>query len=145
MRVALEFGIFTEVKNLPQALAILDRVAHPLRAVLIDPIHVDRSGTTAKQIAQTDPALLPYAQFCDARAERPDPADFDAVITDAIDLREQCGDGVLPLAAILEALPANIPLSLELRSAALREAHSNPALRAKVVLDAIRRWMAASA
>jgi sugar phosphate isomerase/epimerase len=145
MRVALEFGIFTEVKNLSQALAILDCVAHPLRAVLIDPIHVDRSGTSVEQIAQIDSALLPYAQFCDARAERPDPADFDAVITDAIDLREQCGEGVLPLAAMLEALPANIPLSLELRSAALREAHSKPAPRAKAVLDATRRWMAALA
>ena len=145
MRVALEFGIFTEVKNLTQALAVLDRVAHPLRAVLIDPIHVDRSRTTVEQIAAVDPALLPYAQFCDARAERPDPADFDAVITDAIDLREQCGEGVLPLAAMLAALPANIPLSLELRSAALRQAHSSPGLRAKAVLDATRRWMAASA
>ncbi|OZA00513.1 MAG: xylose isomerase [Rhodobacterales bacterium 17-64-5] len=80
MRVALEFGIFTEVKDLTAALAILDQVAHPLRALLIDPIHVDRSGTTVAQIAKVDPALLPYAQFCDARALRPDPADFDAVI-----------------------------------------------------------------
>lgn len=141
MRVALEFGIFTEVKNLRQALGVLDRVGHPLRAVLIDPIHVDRSGTTVEQIAAIDPALLPYAQFCDARADRPDPADFDAVITDAIDLREQCGAGALPLAAMLQALPAAIPLSIELRSAALRDAFSHPALRAKAVLDATRGWM----
>lgn len=141
MRVALEFGVFTEVRNLRQALAVLDRVGHPLRAVLVDPIHVDRSGTTVAEIAAVDPALLPYAQFCDARALRPDPADFDAVITDAIDLREQPGDGVLPLAAMLEALPPGIPLSLELRSAALREAFSHPALRAKAVLDAAQGWM----
>ena len=145
IRVALEFGIFTEVKNLTQALAVLERVEHPLRAVLIDPIHVDRSGTSVAQIAAIDPALLPYAQFCDARAQRPDPADFDAVITDAIDLREQCGEGVPPLAAMLEALPANIPLSLELRSAVLREAFPHPALRARAVLDATRRWMEALA
>jgi len=141
MRVALEFGVFTEVKNLSQALAVLDRVGHPLRAVLVDPIHVDRSGTTIEQIAAIDPMLLPYAQICDARAERPDPADFDAVITDAIDLREQCGQGVLPLAGMLQALPAGIPLSIELRSAALRDAFAHPALRAKAVLDATRGWM----
>jgi len=141
MRVALEFGIFTEVKNLRQALGVLDRVGHPLRAVLVDPIHVDRSGTTVAEIAAIDPALLPYAQFCDARAERPDPADFDAVITDAIDLREQAGEGVLPLAAMLQALPQQIPLSIELRSAALRAAFTHPALRAKAVLDATRTWM----
>ena len=141
MRVALEFGIFTEVKDLRQALAILDRVGHPWRAVLIDPIHVDRSGTSIDQIAAIDRALLPYAQICDARGERPDPADFDAVITDAIDLREQCGEGVLPLAAMVAALPENIPLSIELRSAALREAFAHPALRARAVLDATRSWL----
>lgn len=140
MRVALEFGIFTEVRNLVQALAVLDRVAHPLRAVLVDPIHVDRSGTTVAELAAIDRALLPYAQFCDARGQRPDPADFDAVITDAIDLREQCGDGVLPLAAMLEALPGGIPLSIEMRSRALREAFDHPALRAKAVADATRQW-----
>ena len=43
MRVALEFGIFTEVKDLAAAMAILDQVAHPLRALLIDQrlVHVD--------------------------------------------------------------------------------------------------------
>jgi sugar phosphate isomerase/epimerase len=141
MRVALEFGIFTEVRNLAQALAVLDRVGHPQRAVLIDPIHVDRSGTSVAEIAAIDRALLPYAQFCDARVERPDPTDLNAVITDAIDLREQCGEGVLPLGAILEALPAGIPLSIELRSAALREAFSHPVLRAKAVADATRHYL----
>lgn len=141
MRVALEFGIFTRVATLRQALAVLDRVGHPLRAVLVDPIHVDRSGTPIDQIAALDPALLPYAQFCDARAQRPDPADFDAVITDAVDLREQPGEGVLPLAALIEALPAGIPLSLELRSAALRGAFAHPVPRAKAVLEAARSWM----
>jgi len=141
LRVALEFGIFTEVKNLRAASAILDAVAHPLRALLIDPIHVDRSGTTLAEIAAVDPALLPYAQFCDALAERPDPADFDAIIHDAIDLRQQCGEGALPLAALLQALPADIPLAIELRSAALRSAWPDPCERARAVATATRAWL----
>lgn len=141
IRVALEFGVFTEVKTIAMALAVLDAVAHPLRALLIDPIHVDRSGGTAAEIAAVPRALLPYAQFCDAPAERPDPADFAAVITDAIDLRRQCGAGVLPLAAILDALPAGVPLSIELRSKALRDGWPDPAERAKVVSAATRRWL----
>lgn len=145
MRVALEFGIFTEVKTLAQALGILDRVGHPLRAVLVDPIHVDRSGTTVDQLAAIDPALLPYAQFCDARAQRPDPQDFAAIIADAVDLREQPGEGALPLAAMLQALPRNIPLSIEMRSAALRDAFDHPVLRAKAVLDGTRAWLDALA
>lgn len=141
IRVALEFGIFTEVKNLTMAMAVLDRVAHPLRALLIDPIHVDRSGTTAAQIAAIPRELIPYAQFCDAPAKRPDPGNFDEIITDAIDLREQCGEGELDLAEIYSALPPGITLSIELRSKALREGFPEPGERAKAVAAATRRWL----
>lgn len=141
MRVALEFGIFTEVKSLQQAMAVLDEVAHPLRALLIDPIHVDRSGTRVSEIAAVASELLPYAQFCDAPANRPDPNNFDDIIADAIDLREQCGKGGLDLPAIYKALPADIPLSIELRSKALRDGFPNPGERAKAVAVATRRWL----
>jgi sugar phosphate isomerase/epimerase len=143
MRVALEFGIFTEVKTLAMAMDVLDAVAHPLRALLIDPIHVDRSFSPIAEIAKVPPALLPYAQFCDAPATRPDPADFGAIITDAIDLRAQCGEGGLPLEALYKALPPGIPLSIELRSKALRDAYPDAGERAKVVAEATRRWLAA--
>lgn len=142
MRVALEFGIFTEVKSLPAALSILDAVAHPLRALLVDPIHVDRSGTTADDIAAVPRALLPYAQFCDAPAKRPDPADFNAIISDAIDLREQCGEGGLPLEDLYRALPKGIPLSIELRSKRLRDSFPDAGDRAKAVAAATRQWLA---
>jgi sugar phosphate isomerase/epimerase len=141
MRIALEFGIFTEVKSLAAALAILDRVAHPLRALLIDPIHVDRSGAAPADIAALPATLLPYAQFCDAPAERPDPASFEAVITDAIDLRRQLGEGALPLTALWRALPAGIPLAIELRSNALREGVPDPAARARATARATRAWL----
>lgn len=141
MRVALEFGIFTEVKTIGAATAVLNDVAHPLAALLIDPIHVDRSGGTADQIASAPRAWLPYAQFCDAPADRPNSDDFNAVITDALDLRRQCGEGALPLAAILDALPPDVPLSIELRSKALREGYPDPSERATVVARATRAWL----
>jgi sugar phosphate isomerase/epimerase len=142
MRVALEFGIFTEVKTLAAALAILDTVGHPLRALLVDPIHVDRSGTTPAQIAAVPRSLLPYAQFCDAPAERPDPSSFEAIITDAIDLRRQLGEGALPLTALWRALPPDIPLAIELRSKALREGFPDPGARARATANATRAWLA---
>jgi len=142
IRVALEFGIFTEVKSLAAALALLDAVAHPLRALLIDPIHVDRSGTRIGELAAIPAELLPYAQFCDAPATRPDPADFDAVITDAIDLRRQCGEGDLPIGAMLAALPPGIPLSIELRSRTLRGGWPDPFDRARVTAEITRAWLA---
>jgi sugar phosphate isomerase/epimerase len=144
MRVALEFGIFTEVKNLKMARAVIDDVAHPLAAILIDPIHVDRSGTSIVEIAALPEALLPYAQFCDAPAKRPDPNYFDEVITDAIDLREQCGAGGLDLVSIYNALPSDITLSIELRSKALRDRFPDAGERAKQVAAATRAWLEAN-
>ena len=141
MRVALEFGIFTEVKTIGAARKILDVVSHPLRALLIDPIHVDRSGATPDDIAAVPRALLPYAQFCDAPAERPDAADFNAVITDAIDLRRQLGEGALPLHGMLRALPADIPLAIELRSKVLRDSYPDPGERARATARATRAWL----
>ncbi len=141
MRVALEFGIFTEVKNLKMARAVIEDVAHPLAAILIDPIHVDRSGTSIVEIAALPEALLPYAQFCDAPAKRPDPNYFEDIITDAIDLRQQCGEGGLDLVSIYNALPDGIPLSIELRSKALRDGFPDAGERAKVVAAATRKWL----
>jgi sugar phosphate isomerase/epimerase len=141
IRVALEFGLFTEVKNLRMAMGILDAVAHPLRAVLIDPIHVDRSGTTVFEIAAVPEEMIPYAQFCDASAIRPDPERMDEVITDAIDLREQCGRGALDLTSLYNVLPAGIPLSIELRSKRLRDDFPDPDARARAVAQATRRWL----
>ncbi|MES2496200.1 MAG: sugar phosphate isomerase/epimerase [Pseudomonadota bacterium] len=145
MRVALEYGVFTEVKNLAAALAILDRVAHPLRALLLDPIHIDRSGGSFDALAAIDPALLPYAQICDAPAARPDPDDFDAVFIDACDLRAHCGEGGLPLDRFYRALPAGLPLSVELRSKALYEGFPEADARARAVAEKTRRWLKARA
>lgn len=109
---------------------------------VIDPIHVDRSGTKASEIASVPRELLPYAQFCDAPAKRPDLDNFEDIIIDAIDLREQCGKGGLDLFAIYNALPSNIPLSIELRSKSLRDAYPDPSERAKAVAIATRVWLA---
>ncbi|WP_394998366.1 sugar phosphate isomerase/epimerase family protein [Sphingomonas sp.] len=139
VQVALEFGIFTEVRNLAMARSVIDAVNHPLAAILIDPIHVDRSNTAIAEIATLPPHLLPYAQFCDAPTERPKPNDFDAIITDAINVRMQCGTGALPLAAMLDAIPPDIPLSIEMRSKVLRDNFPDPADRAR---DVARAWLA---
>jgi sugar phosphate isomerase/epimerase len=142
IRIALEFGVFTEVKDISAARAIVEMVDHPAAAILVDPIHVDRSASAIADIAALPARWLPYAQFCDARAQRPDPADFDAVIIDAVDLREQAGEGALPLRAIYDALPKGIPITVELRSKALRDQFPDPVKRASAVLNATRKWFA---
>ncbi|MFM6853791.1 MAG: sugar phosphate isomerase/epimerase family protein [Sphingopyxis sp.] len=142
LRVALEFGMFTDVKTIQQAHRIVAGVGHGAAALLVDPIHLDRSGGTADDVAAIPPAYLPYAQLCDAAPCTFDTADFDAVIRDAVDERRQLGQGCLPLPAIIAALPAQTPYSIELRSSALRNQFADPVERAAAVLDATRSYLA---
>lgn len=141
LRVALEFGLFTEVRTIGQAAAIAARVAHPQIALLVDPIHLARSGGSAGDVAALDPAWLPYAQFCDAKPVTFDLSDRDAIIHDAVDERMLPGDGCLPLRAVLEALPAGIPLSIELRSRALRDGYPDPVDRAQALAESTRAYL----
>lgn len=81
-----------------------------------------------------DKDLLSFAQFCDAPAELAGEATFDSLYQEAVDGRANPGAGGLPLADFVPALPLTIPLSLELRSRALREAFPDPIARARNVL-----------
>lgn len=144
IRVALEFGLFTDVKTVDAALSIVKAVTDPAAAVLIDPLHLTRSGGTAADVARVPRHLISYAQFCDAPAEGPDLNDPDAIIREAVDERLQVGEGELPLGDILDALPNGLPLSIELRSKPLRDAYPNPVERAQVTLAATRRFLKAA-
>ncbi len=141
MRVALEFGLFTEVRTIADALAVLDRVDDPTAALLIDPLHLARSGGVPADVARVDPRRLPYAQLCDAPAVGASPADPDAILVEAIDGRMQTGEGSLPLAALVDALPRDLPLSIELRSKALRDAYPDAGERAAATARATRAFL----
>ncbi len=141
MRVCLEFGLFTEVRTIAQALAVIADAGHPLAALLVDPLHLARSGGTPADVAAVPPHLLPYAQFCDAVAIGPAANDPQGIIREAIDERLQLGEGALPLAALLETLPKDIPLSIELRSKPLRDGWPDAGARALVTAQATRAWL----
>jgi pyruvate/2-oxoglutarate dehydrogenase complex dihydrolipoamide dehydrogenase (E3) component len=104
VRVNLEFGLFTEVKTIHMARAVLEAVEGEAKALLVDTLHWARSGGTAEDLAAIPQEWLSYCQPCDAPAQGPDPASFDAIIDDAINRRMPLGQGGLPLAAMVEQL-----------------------------------------
>lgn len=131
MRVALEFLMITEVRSLDSALDIIKRCDHPAAAVLIDSLHFHRAGHAPADLKAVDRNLLPYSQICDGHLHCAD--NFDAYLLDAVDLRSAPGEGELPLPDILEALPAAIPLSLEVRSKSYRDRYNDATQRAAAV------------
>lgn len=142
MRVSLEFGLFTEVKTLGDALAIIAATGDPDAALLIDPLHLARSGGIPEDVARVPRPRFAYTQFCDAPAVGPPTDDARAIVAEALDGRLQCGEGGLPLTALLDAMPSGLTLSVELRSRALREAYPDPIERSRATATATRRWLA---
>jgi sugar phosphate isomerase/epimerase len=118
LNVGLEFAIYTGVHTLAHAVHVVRRSRRSNASVLIDALHFSRSGGVPSDIAVVDPALLPYAQICDASADMPAPGDTPALIREARTGRLLPGEGVLPLAELVAALPATAALAVEAPSRA---------------------------
>ena len=142
--VCLEYMRITQVASLADALGVIAECGEPNAALLIDLLHVFRSDGSIEELATVDPALLTYAQWCDGPAQ---PADGSpgGLLRDALDHRSIPGDGALPVMGFLEVLPDQLPLSLEIRSEALRKGFPDHTARAAKVLDATLAMLALSA
>lgn len=141
LRACLEFMRFTSVQTLAEALAVLRAADHPAGAVLVDMLHLIRSGGGSGDLEGVDPNLLPYTQLCDAPAVAADDS-INGLIDEALNGRLLPGHGALPVADILARLPADCAVSCEILSAALRERFPDPRARAQAIADATRAWLA---
>lgn len=139
--VVLEFLPIFTIASLADAVGVVQEVAHASGAVLVDTLHLARSGGAPHDLHTVPPALMPYLQVADAKAEPPGRS-REALRDEALHGRLLPGDGDLPLAATLAHLPG-IPLSMELRSSALMSAYPDPSDRARAVLEATHRLLAA--
>jgi sugar phosphate isomerase/epimerase len=143
LHVVLEFAIYTGVRTLGHAAELVARAKRPNASVLIDALHFSRSGGWPAHVKEVDPALLRYAQICDAGPDMPKPDDRAALITEARTGRLLPGEGVLPLRELIAALPPGVPLAIE---APCRATAGLPALeRARRAHRALTALVAATA
>lgn len=131
---SVEFMAFMSTRSLSEALEVLDATKRPNGAVLIDALHLARTGGTIADVRSIAPERLAYAQLCDAPAAAP-----DNLYVEAVDGRLVLGEGDFTISSLVGALPAHTSLSMEIRSAALRSSFPDPADRARHVLDTTQR------
>jgi sugar phosphate isomerase/epimerase len=117
LRVDLEFMRWRVIGNLAQAAAIIREAGQDNGAILVDALHLTRSGGKASDLTALPDHWLRAAQLCDAVAETP--ATDTAIIAEAREGRLPPGDGALPLGALLQALPTDTALSVEMPMPAL--------------------------
>ncbi len=126
------------IGDLPTALVALDDVGRPDFRLLIDTMHLVRSGSSAADLSALDPQHIGYAQLNDTTL-RPR---IDNYMEEAMYERMVPGEGELPLRDILAALPPDIVIELEVPRRSLALAGVSPIDRLRPCVDAARRLLA---
>jgi sugar phosphate isomerase/epimerase len=134
--VDLECMAWRIVSSLPLAVRVAETAERPNGGVLVDALHLSRTGGAPEDVRGVSPRLIRSAQLCDARAERP--VGDEAIIRGARSERLAPGTGHLFLGALLAALPAHAALSVEVPMESGESAEEH-ALR---VFDATRTFLA---
>lgn len=111
LRIDLEFMRWRPVGNLQRAITVVEQADRPNGAVLVDALHLFRSGGDAAAITAQQPGRISALQLCDAPWQSP-PA--EGIIAEAREGRLPPGAGGLPLGALLQALPADVDISVEM-------------------------------
>jgi sugar phosphate isomerase/epimerase len=129
------------VGDLPTALAAREHVGRSDFRLLIDTMHLVRSGSGAADVAAIDPDHIGYAQLTDTTLG----PRMDNYMEEAMFERMVPGEGELPLRDILSALPPDIVIELEVPRRSLALAGVSPIDRLRPCVEAAHRLLSEAA
>ena len=139
LRIGLEFFRSSELKSLAAAEHLRQQAACENIGHIIDALHLWRAGDTPLDVAQLDARLIYGVQLCDGPMKGPSDSALRAEIRD----RLFPGEGELPLFNLLDAVPQDITVELEVPRRALVEL--SPLERARRAYEAGRDYLEAYA
>jgi sugar phosphate isomerase/epimerase len=116
--VTLEYAPYHPLNHLDKATAMIARVGKPNLRLLIDVMHLYRSGSTPQDVALLPPGIIEYVQVCDIRMA----ADGDDYLAEATSERLLPGTGEIPLRELLAVIPRQVPLGIEVPMMGLAKA-----------------------
>lgn len=137
LKIALEFMPYMPLASLGQAVEVVKAAARPNLGLVIDALHLARSGGTPGDVAQVSRELIGYLQLCDAPSAPPPAAELRL---ESLTDRLHPGDGELWLGELLDALPEDVTIDLE--SPVLRLRQLSPSARVALAGAALRRFLA---
>lgn len=139
--LAAEFGMAVDLEIMPwRRIGTLAAAADAAEAtrrtnigVLIDALHLWRSGAVPADLRSVSKELIRSVQLCDAVAECP--ADNAALVAEARGGRLLPGQGALPLQDLLRVVPSDATLSVEVPNTGLpAERHAKALFDATIAL-----------
>lgn len=143
-RTAAEYGLGVNLepvamgrtRTLAQARELIRESGSDAR-ILVDTLHLIRSGGGVEQLRAIDPALIGYVQINDG----PLSIEPETMIAEAHGERLYPGEGEFPLAELLRIMPRSIPWGLETPSRRRAQAGMSPRQQALELMAATRRML----
>lgn len=135
--VDLEFMPYRGVRTLREAVAVIEHSGAPNAHVMLDALHFYRSGGVISDLADIAPGHLGCFQLCDAPIKAPPPSDL---ATEARTRRLLPGDGGLALEPLMNELPRNLPIGLEVPMRGLRP-DLDPVARLRLLVQKTRDFL----
>jgi sugar phosphate isomerase/epimerase len=137
LKAMLEFIPYCQTRTVEAAHRVVSQAAQPNAGVLVDALHLSRSGGSPADLRVLDPTWLSYGQICDAR--KSPPVTRDRLRMEARTDRFYPGRGGLPLTELLDALPAGIPLGVE--APCVEYSHLAPVERGRLCGEMTRAFL----
>lgn len=117
MTALVEFNPYSACTSLAAAVETVQQVNHPAAGLVIDTLHLSRSGGHPRDLAAVPPRLLQLLHFCDASPPPPGDRTLAELRAESRTARLLPGEGSLWLDELLDAMPAGTPVSVEAPSA----------------------------
>jgi sugar phosphate isomerase/epimerase len=122
MQAVVEFTPGMTINCLAAALEVIDHIGPPGPRLLIDTMHLIRSGCRPGDLAALDPDLIGYVQISDT----PLVSTASSYVEEAMLERCPPGHGELPLLEILRCVPAETVIGIEVPQIRLARAGVGP-------------------
>ena len=133
LRPMLEFIPYSQIRSLAEARDMLTASRADNAGILVDALHLSRSGGSPADIRQYPSDLFTYLHLCDAPAELPA---ADQIRAEARGGRLYPGEGGLWLEDFVSAFPEGTPLAIE--APAKRHGHLSRAGQAELAASLTR-------
>jgi sugar phosphate isomerase/epimerase len=134
--IGVEFMPYSCTRTVAEALRLVTDSGADNVGLVLDVLHLFRSGGTAEDLREPVLRALHLVQLCDAERACPAP---DRLRSEALGRRLYPGEGELPLGRILEVLPEGVPVTVEAPTP--EGAASNSLQQAAQAGAAVRRFL----
>jgi sugar phosphate isomerase/epimerase len=138
VEMMIEFAPVLALSDLSATVAMVREIKRPNVRIMIDTMHLVRSGGSPQELKALDPGLCGYIQLCDVSliASVPD------YTTETMTERMTPGTGQAPLLDILSALPRDLIVGVEVPLLSRAKAGEGPHQRVGECLNAARILLA---